>query len=341
MAPTYSVSETNASRYELFSYLKHYTKSVLFVITHIILLCTPSVLILACEKPRIYFFVNLKKMGIQTESLFVETLVLVTVTAFLPGLLLSISGGSAFYFIAPVFFISFILLLALEVPQKIFYLVTNRLPKIELALLFNSRDVRKWNVYAFFACFICIACMVIRTEQSTPIQTIKGVFLSRLDNETILSTNRIDKLRKVFHPSEILENNDYKMLAMLRNISKKNKNEYCIFMKNDNKLINLYDYYTEDYDEPAKLIYPYLAVSAYTGLPIINAMYIKGDRFFRGDDVEFGECSDCSGYSIPPKICGDKVTLKNMVQIATDLNKEYIAVLGKDTLEIVPVQTKK
>ncbi len=323
---TYTLPENKASTFELFHYVKYTCKlhgefSIVSSIIHYVLMFAPIAIILLIDKTKGIFSIKIKKA--ESNLLLLETLIMTTAVSILPGILLHIDGGSAGYFEAPVMFEGLILLVAMDIFKKTNQTLINRFPRFSFEMKFHSKTKTTLNI--FFAVFISAACL--------------GCALVYLRYDRV----NVRQMIKETFASEKISSKDYKIYTEIRNATKKNRNQYCIFLKDEADFIKLYDsdFYTNNPEFKAPdsdadksfFIKPYLATAAYTGLPVINAMYIKDDVFYRGDDYEAGKY--LSNYSLPPKICGDKVTLDNMRKCAKKLNKKYIVVIDENGYEIV------
>lgn len=307
-APTYSISKESSGSFELFHYVHNNTENVFFAIIHYILCFLPTVLILLVERPKKLFF---KIRNIPDKNAVFETLVLTVLVSCLPGLIMVIDGGSALYFEAPAWTMSFIMLLALEVPNRL----KTKMSEIRFRLFFKSMSMLKLVSCLFIVFGLGVLSLGIYDSD------ICGMLKTSFDCRLSMSS--------------IAQNEDYKLFTQVREATKQHRSEYCLFLKDDVNII--FEYGENDGYEGINLIKPYLAVSAYTGIPVINAMYYSGNQFYRGDGFAFGQYSDFAGYSLPPAFCNGKVTLANMNDIAKMLGKKYTVVLAKDGFEVVDV----
>ncbi len=323
-APTYPSPENTTSSFELFHYVRHYAKNILFAVVHYILCFSPVMLVLFFERPKKLF--SLKIRNIENKNVIVEMLILSLLVSCLPGIVMKIDGGSALYFVAPVWTMAFILLFAMELPKSI----KVRLPKLEFRIPFKSKDSKKINIFIVFFSVLCLGVFAIGIRDADIYDMLRSTAHSR-----DITKAGLFKDGKVFLPSPVIQNTDYKLFSQIRELTKRHKKDYCIFLRDDSNIILKYDRIWGY--EGTFLINPYLATSAYTGLTIINAVYNVGNRFYRGDGFGFGQYSDFTGYSLPPAICGKKVTLENMKDVAQKLGKKYIIVLGKDDFEMIGV----
>lgn len=323
--------ENTGSSLEFFHYVRHYCKNGFFSVLHYILLTLPIIILIIFEKPKKLFFIFSKENEIKT--LIVETVIVTTVISWLPGLLLKIDGGSAFYFVGPVIFEYFIILIALNIPKEILNFIKNKL-YLELDIVFNSKRFVLNNIILIL---IPISLFFYEYKKISLHEMLKETVYSRLDEETIDSDSKIEKIKKIFDPSPVLQDSNYKMFTEINNITRKNRKDYCIFICDDYSMIKKY-FINGVTCNKTYLINPYLSASAYTGLPVINAMYIKNGMFYLGNDQYLGKYEDFAGYSLPPAECGEKVTFDNMNNIAKSLGKKFILVIQKDFFYKLDVQ---
>lgn len=337
--PDYVLNTSDSSMFELFHYAKNYTKNIFYGIGHYLIMFLPLFFVFLFSKNKKLF--SIKNKHPNSDVLILETLVLSTFVCVLPGILLKIKGGSAYLFEGPVFLCSLVFFIGMDIPNKINSFFIAKFSKKNIQLVETPQ--KQSNVY-----FIGISFLFVFVLCFEPIDfrnMIKTTLFNRLDNKNIEEMSKVEKIRSIFSSSDMLENNDYIMLAEIRELTKKHRKDYCVFLEDDFDLIKTYDdiwYAPASYLGVNKhLIDPYMAVSAYTGLPVINAMYLKDNVFYRGDDAVFGEISEFGPeYSIPPAVCGEKVTLQNMEDVALKLNKKHIIVIKKDGFEVVAVTNK-
>lgn len=312
--PKFSMSfphpPSSGSRYELFHYVRHYTKNALYSMLHYIILFLPIVLVYLCK------ISEEKKLntapGTGNRILF-ETLAVTTVVSCLPGVFMKINGGSAAYFVKPVWFEACIILIAMNIPQRIMNFIFLKCIKTNIRCFYNSRQKAHFNiaVIVIFLVFIVGRWKYI---------SLSGMLKSLFDVSNTGCQWR----------------DDFNLFNEINSVTKKHKRDYCLFLCDDFNLINIYDREWGRYNR-TYLINPYFAASAYTGLTIINAMYFSENKFYRGDGIRFGEYKDFLGYSIPPAICDKKITIENMKDEAFRLGKKYVVVLKNDSFEVVSV----
>jgi hypothetical protein len=298
---------------------------------HYILLALPIVILIIFEKPKKIFFIFAKEN--ETKNLIIETVIITTIISCLPGILLKIDGGSAIYFVDPIIFEYLIIIIAMNIPKKFITTIINKL-NIELSLSYNSKKLAGINIILLL---LTTGILVYELNHIPLHRMLKETLYSRLDEETINLDNRADKVKRVFDKSPVLEDLNYKMFTEINSITRKNRKDYCIFLCDDYSMIKKY-FINVVTGHKTYFINPYLSASAYTGLPVINAMYIKNGMFYLGNDQCLGKYEEFSGYSLPPAVCGEKITLDNMKDIAKTLSKKYIIVIEKESFYIIDVK---
>ena len=339
----YTVSAAESTRvkmiqFGLFKFVSSRTSwdPVIAVVGHYIIVLLPAVLVFLFERPKKIFHIwaqNISDKGAVCESIIVVNVVLI-----FPSFLLNTVGEDTYtYFEYYAVFSALLFMLTMRTPEKIIAFAS-------VCLHEKSKEnySRIFKLCTLCVYIVCCACVSIQLKNANLYSMVKQCCFSRLSYEDTLLANRIKKLCRVFHPSKFLADKNYIMLTEIRDYTKKNRNEYCVFLKDDYGLIKKYaDYYSMYYpwyNPGFSYVIAYWSVPAYTGLPVINAMYFKDDVFFVGNDAEFGQIADSPDYGLPPRICGDKVTEENMLQVAAKQNKKYVIVVGKDCFEVVPVK---
>ena len=73
-------------------------------------------------------------------------------------------------------------------------------------------------------------------------------------------------------------------------------------------------------------------------MPIINSIYKDGDYFYRGDGRLYGTYEDFHGYSLPPPVCGKKITRANMEEYARAIGKKYIILIRNNSYSMVKIK---
>ena len=318
--PSCEVRQRNSVNF--FDYVRTFCnkKSIFFPVFHYAFLFSPSLLVIFLNKKNIF----VKNFIYNNKTIFEEMSFLLMLAAILPGALIKINGGSAFYFIFPVYFFTWLLFISLEIPKRLscFYFVivkNNVLYKksilfIALLFCFFNYCHQDLNFYE----------MVIITLRSR--QSLVG-----------FRTDLANNIRKLYGPAQTIEKTNYLLFNSIRKKISKSPQDYCIFSENF-ELIEQFDraYYIPRLQ--AYLARPYWAMGGYLGLPVINSIYVDGDCFYRGDGRKFGKYEEIHRYSLPPPVCGRKVTQENMIEYAKNIKKKYIIVLNNNSYSIVTVK---
>ena len=231
---------------------------------------------------------------------FLEMALLLLTGSCLPGIFMNIHGSSAFYFVIPVYIFSWFLFICHDVLSALI-----------------KKHIRIGHV-----CFALLTIVVVLTcgRNMKILNSISQTFQARISTE------------------HIQKDKDYLLFNRIRNDISKNRKEFCTFLSADSEMIKNYDKVLKESSPKVYLCRPYLAVSAYLGLPVINSMYENNQRFYRGDDKEYGKYNDFASYYLPPAVCGEKVTEENMMSKAKDLNKNNILLIKNDSYELISVQ---
>ncbi|MDD5929216.1 MAG: hypothetical protein PUC37_05355 [Spirochaetales bacterium] len=330
----YTIQEIKESSFEIFHYVKHWSKNLFYSVLYYIIVFLPIILLLIFNNKKNYFSFKI----IDDYNLILQTCFICIFLSCLPGLFIRISGGSASYFVNPAWTFSFILFIALGCAKKIQKLIQNLFSKIKFILLINSKCILHCSFYKIFVFSAFIFIYIYNINNINIYNLLKTTLYYRLDNNTQLTNDKIDKIKNMFKPSKINTNKNYIILTKLREETRCNIKDYCIYLDDNFELISKYDTLATNGDLPLYLIKPYLAISAYIGIPVINAVYLKNNIFFRGDDKKFGKYSDFGQYSLPPSICGEKLNTENLQEYAKKLKKNKIIILHKDGFKILNLQ---
>lgn len=327
----------------LFHYIKNYCNGTLGAVLHYMFLFFPCVVLLFTDKKIISpgFIKN-------RESIFQEMIFLLMVGACLPGILLTINGGSAFYFVLPVYVAAWLIFLSCDIPYKfVKYSILKHVPLLDLKGTFNfcklnlSINIRSRNILITFV----IVCLVLLCCKNIPLEdNIKNILQARISTHQF-KKDIIGNMKKYFNSSDPVSFNsiEYTLFSDLFEKTRENRKDFCIFLSDDSALIDKFDDILQKYESYSQvyLIRPYLAVSAYLGIPVLNSVYEKNINdityFYRGDGRLFGDRSRFQAYSLPPAVCGEKVTEENMIERARELEKKYIVVIRQNSYSIVNV----
>ena len=132
----------------------------------------------------------------------------------------------------------------------------------------------------------------------------------------------------------------FRIFADVNEKIKQSPADYCVFLSDNTDFAKRYDNYLLLGHPQNYYIRPYLAISAYLGLPVINSVYERNGYFYRGDGKIFGDYNKITGYSLPPALCDKKITKDNMIERAKMLDKKYIIVIENNYYSIVNVNQK-
>lgn len=332
---SYPANDTVAGNFTLFHYILNYSKNPLWGIFHYIFYFLPIVLIVFYNHTQRLFIIH--KPCSDKTTLFVELVIVLALIGCLPGILLQIEGGSAFYFYIPVYFLSWLLFIGTTTLSAIENKMAKWKYKGEVTFFSKNDTICKINLLVFIFIFTIIPLTLSQEAGNKRIYTmIKTTVASRIDPSHFRKEFK-SKIVKLFEPVNLIKDKNYIIFNDIINRTKNSKADYCIFIS-DNSLINRYDYYTRGYSGRNRLLYGNLAITAYLGIPIINSLYIKNDIFYRGDKLKLGKLEDIAGYSMPPIICGDRVTDENMIEYAKKIGKKKIIILENNSYKIVDVK---
>ena len=295
---SYSAEGINIQNdFTLFSYVKAKCKNIFYIILHYLFLFFPIVSAIILTKVKVFKDILVYKK----ERLFLEMCFLLMLGACLPGIFLDIHGGSAFYFVIPVYVFSWILLVSYDVPA-----------------ILIKKHVRAGQI-----CFALLTILVV------------------------LSCGRNMKVLDSFHQTlrarvtsvQTMEDKEYISFNQIRKEIAQNSRDFCVFIPDDSEMISRFDKALKNTSPKVYNCRPYLAASAYLGLPVINSIYEKDNRFYRGDDKEYGQYNDFAGaYNMPPAICGKKVTESNMKEAAKAINRSHIIVLHDNNYSVLDLE---
>lgn len=302
----------NESSIFLFHFVRMYTENLLYSLLHYLILFIPLILLCAGINKNLLIALREKKY------IFIEISIVITFVSCLPGILLKIDGGSAFYFTTPAFLFSCFVLLGYGV--GVFNRCNKHLKTVMLVVLFFS-------------------LAILQIKESNFIGLIKDVIYERCPDG--FYRNFPKSLPSLFREDKTCEKNEYKMFCEIYKRIEKNPKDFCVFLEDDYTLYDAYrNFELQCYGGKIPqigMVKPDLCISAWLGIPVINSIYLENNIFYRGDGAAYGKYSDFAGYSMPPKTCGSKITRQNATKIAAKLNKKHIIFINKDNYDILTV----
>ena len=322
LSTSYPVTNTDSNLIQLFSYPRLYCKNIFYILLHYIFLLFPIVIVINSKKES--FFNNI--FSYKKECIFVEMCLLLMIAACTPGLLLNIRGGSAFYFVIPVYAFSWLLFISsgAESIMSVFFIT-----------LFSKKQIIFKESF-----FVVIIMMIVSSAFFRDIHLYNSIVQTLRSRISLVGFRKdIPKnVKELFMPVKILEDNNYKLFNQMRSVVSTAPRDYCLFFSDGSDFIRKYDYYfSKSTLERISLCNPNFATSAYIGIPILNSMYEKEGIFYRGDDRIFGPYKAFTSYSMPPPLCKDKVTEDNMINRAREIGKKHIIVLNKYDYYIIDI----
>ncbi len=304
----------------LFHFTRTYCRNKFYIILHYLFLFFPIISALFYFKKKI--FTNL--LTYKNNILLIEICFLLMIFACLPGALLNIQGGSAFYFVFPVYIFSWLIFIVYDV-SNIFsnYVIC----------CFSDEG----NICAKKPLFTVVIFLIILSTGFNDIQ-LKNMLFRTLRTRISLVDFRKDivgKIKGLLLPAGVIYDKEYLLFNQIRGEINNSPKDYCVFLDDDSDFIKKYDDVLNISHPAVYYVRPYLAISAYIGVPVINSIYIKNDYFYRGDGKIYGMYKDINAYSMPPVLCGEKVTKQNMIERAEKINKKNIIIISKDKYEII------
>lgn len=311
----------------LLHFITTYAKGPYKILHYVIMLAPSIILFKYCNKIKLFS----KSFFTSKENLFIEMSVLLSLGSCLPGLVVKIDGGSAFYFCMPVFTTVLLFLLGTDIPNQFFTRSFSFTPLYHI-LPYRAKPY-KLPLYVLLFVYI----FIILYQDSCCYSCLYDTISCRTDMVNF-KTRLPYSFLTIFSRKWDQDNDLFVSFNEINVKTKNNKKDFCIFVDNDFKLTAIYDKESSYYSDYPSVYHmkAYLAITAYLGMPIINSMYVLNNLFFRGDNLYLGEYSDIVGYSMPPIIC-DKVTKENMHDIAKKLNKKYIILLTGTSYKIIDV----
>ena len=248
------------------------------------------------------------------ENILPETMLVASIVSFLPGIFLTIGGGSAAYFCIPAFVLNLLILWGYDIPNRLVY----SLSKLGRKFLFAS---------IFSICIWSVICV------SDPFHNIITTLKINTDFSYKQQTTYTEKLKECFKPALGKKFPLYKSMEKIRDISKNNRKDFCVFIDDD---CYFYDIYGHDKNSPHYGLKECFALTSYIGLPVINALYTDGEYSYRGDGENIGQNGVNEYYGIGTvKKHSQKITKDNMREFARSIGKSNIIVVTKDSFYIV------
>lgn len=303
-------SGTDSSKITLFHFARNYLTlktSVFYYFSQLIpaLLC---LIFVVKEK-----FLS-KEYFKNRENILPETMLVASIVSFLPGIFLTIGGGSAAYFCIPAFVLNLLILWGYDIPNRLVY----SLSKFGRKLLFAS-------IFSF--CIWSVICV------SDPFHNIITTLKINTDFSDNQQTTYTEKLKECFKPALGKKIPLYKSVEKIRDISKNNRKDFCVFIDDD---CYFYDIYGHDKNSPHYGLKECFALTSYIGLPVINALYTDGEYSYRGDGENIGQNGVNEYYGIGTvKKHSQKITKDNMREFARSIGKSNIIVVTKDSFYII------
>ena len=305
-----NTSGTDSSKITLFHFARNYLTlktSVFYYFSQLIpaLLC---LIFVVKEK-----FLS-KEYFKNRENILPETMLVASIVSFLPGIFLTIGGGSAAYFCIPAFVLNLLILWGYDIPNRLVYSLSKRGRKFLFASIFS---ICIWSV-------ICV---------SDPFHNIITTLKINTDFSYKQQTTYTEKLKECFKPALGKKIPLYKSVEKIRDISKNNRKDFCVFIDDD---CYFYDIYGHDKNSPHYGLKECFALTSYIGLPVINALYTDGEYSYRGDGENIGQNGVNEYYGIGSvKKHSQKITKDNMREFARSIGKSNIIVVTKDSFYIV------
>lgn len=305
-----NTSGTDSSKITLFHFARNYLTlktSVFYYFSQLIpaLLC---LIFVVKEK-----FLS-KEYFKNRENILPETMLVASIVSFLPGIFLTIGGGSAAYFCIPAFVLNLLILWGYDIPNRLVY----SLSKLGRKFLFAS---------IFSICIWSVICV------SDPFHNIITTLKINTDFSYKQQTTYTEKLKECFKPALGKKIPLYKSMEKIRDISKNNRKDFCVFIDDD---CYFYDIYGHDKNSPHYGLKECFALTSYIGLPVINALYTDGEYSYRGDGENIGQNGVNEYYGIGSvKKHSQKITKDNMREFARSIGKSNIIVVTKDSFYIV------
>ena len=248
------------------------------------------------------------------ENILPETMLVASIVSFLPGIFLTIGGGSAAYFCIPAFVLNLLILWGYDIPNRLVY----SLSKFGRKFLFAS-------IFSF--CIWSVICV------SDPFHNIITTLKINTDFSDNQQTTYTEKLKECFKPALGKKIPLYKSVEKIRDISKNNRKDFCVFIDDD---CYFYDIYGHDKNSPHYGLKECFALTSYIGLPVINALYTDGEYSYRGDGENIGQNGVNEYYGIGTvKKHSQKITKDNMREFARSIGKSNIIVVTKDSFYII------
>lgn len=303
-------SGTDSSKITLFHFARNYLTlktSVFYYFSQLIpaLLC---LIFVVKEK-----FLS-KEYFKNRENILPETMLVASIVSFLPGIFLTIGGGSAAYFCIPAFVLNLLILWGYDIPNRLVY----SLSKFGRKFLFAS-------IFSF--CIWSVICV------SDPFHNIITTLKINTDFSDNQQTTYTEKLKECFKPALGKKIPLYKSVEKIRDISKNNRKDFCVFIDDD---CYFYDIYGHDKNSPHYGLKECFALTSYIGLPVINALYTDGEYSYRGDGENIGQNGVNEYYGIGTvKKHSQKITKDNMREFARSIGKSNIIVVTKDSFYII------
>ena len=331
---SYPANDNINSGFSLFHYVKNYTKNPIYGVIHYIYYFLPILIIIFCNQDK--RLLRIIRPCNNKTTLFIELILVLAVVGCLPGIILQIDGGSAFYFTIPVNFLIWLLFIGTTTLSSLEEKIGKWKYNGEVFFFRNNDIICKTNLLIFIFVFVLIPMTLNLEAGNKRIYLMMRATVETRINPTHFRKEFNNKIIELFTPAKTIYDKNYIMFKNIIYETINNKKDYCVYIS-DNTLINRYDYFTRKYKSKTRFLYGNLAISAYLGFPIINSIYKDEEYFYRGDMLKMGTYDEVARYSLPPIICGNRVTKYNMMDAAKKINKKKIIVLENNSYTILDV----
>ncbi|UTC82360.1 hypothetical protein [Treponema denticola] len=311
------------TKFYFLHFIRHYVSHD-FYVYHYFLLLFPAIVVFLYRTKSVKLFS--KDYLIQKNHILPELLVIISVIGIMPGLFLSIYGGSAGYFFLPAFFISVFCFLGFDIFTEI------------TAVIKSTQRFK----FIYVICAVCLFTTVIMDIQ--PIHLTYSFLSQKLAvspktylKEKLKQNNIIQSIylltSELFSPAQENNNKFYKNLNEINKVTSKNKHEYCVYVENTSDILSLYS----GKEGLLRKLSGYYIISAYVGLPTINSIYTSDGKYYRGDGEFLTDSFSTMTYGLNTVTKRDFFTFDEAYIQAKQLRKKFIVYLYDDTFKVIQV----
>lgn len=295
-------SGSNTASFELFSFYRRYVQFA-YLIPHFCLLYLFSGIAIGWRLCQKNVFRRVKEKKCVPE----EILIIICLAGVMPGMLLNIGGGSAAYFSYVQQLAAVLLIIACDIPQKIFSFIK-----------YPSKQFAKKAFSLAVVCCISV-CLTLNGIRSS--RDFKRLFANNLNNRLGASAES-KNFSNWLTPSKYLDSKYMQIITYINRLTDGRKDEFYLFVDESAEVWNRFS------DNSAALFF----FPSMTGVVEIGAVYCENGMIFCNNNKEFVR------YPYDPNPSDIKMTLDAALSKCSDDGKRALIYIYEDTFRIIQIE---